>query len=231
MRPQSHQRWSRANKTPSLYRDWMLSLNAGTALYYGGMSNYDLDPLKKIPKESNLSYSMSVGKWVKPYLAVRANLQMGNLHAVKSTREMNANFNEYSAQVMINLTDFFHYVSGYQKDFYSYVFVGYGFIDFSSAVYYSVSDTWVYEGQDKMSREWVIPAGIGLGYNVTQNFTFTFDASYHYAHTDKLDAYPNQSKDFLLYLALGMNYNFNIKEFKGYIVRPKSKRSLKWAKF
>lgn len=228
MRPHS-QRWSKGNKTPAIYRDWMFSLSAGTALYYGNMSNYDLDPLRKIPKESNLSYSVSAGKWIKPYLAVRANFQQGNLHTAKGAREINVSFNEYNAQLMINVTDLFDYVSGYQKDFYTYVYLGYGFIDFSSS-YYNGAE-WAYEGQDKMITEWMVPFGIGIGYNMNQNFTFTFDATLHYINTDKLDAYSGESKDFLIYLGLGVNYNFNVKEIKGFRVRPKSKRSLKWTKF
>jgi len=210
----------------------MFSLSAGSALYYGGLSNYDLDPLNKIPNESNLSYNFSLGKWVKPYLALRGNLQMGKLHSTKGTREMHANFNEYTAQLMVNITDFFKYPAGYQRQFYSYVFLGYGLIDFRSSVVNTstgiIEKQW---GQDKMITEWVVPLGVGIGYNFNENFTFSFDATYHYIDSDKLDAYSNNSKDFMLYLAVGVIYNFNLKELNGYIVRPKSRRRLKWAKF
>lgn len=225
------QRWSKARNTPSLYRDWMVSVSAGTALYYGGLSNYDLDPLQKIPNESNLSYSLSAGKWVLPYLAMRANFQMGKLHSIKTTREMNSKFNEYTGQILLNLTDFLGYPSGYQRSFYSYVFIGYGLIDFSSSVYNSATGVLNDYGTDKMMTEWVVPAGVGIAYNFNSNFTFSFDATYHYINTDKLDAYTNSSKDFMLYLGLSVNYNFNFKSINGYISRPKNRRSLKWAKF
>lgn len=230
MRPQA-KRWSKAKRTPPIYRDWMFGMSAGTALYYGGLSNDDLDPLKKIPNESNLSYSVYAGKWVKSYLALRANFQMGDIHSVKGPRDMNANFFEYNAQMMINLTDLFNHKTRYQRKLYSYVGLGFGMINFSSSVYNSDTDIWVYEGQEKRTNEWEVPATVGLGYNLNQNFTFTIDATYHYANTDKLDAFQNGSKDFLLYLALGVNYNFNVKQFKSSILRPKSQRSLKWVKF
>jgi len=231
MRPHS-QRWSKLYHTPEIYRDWMFSLTGGTILYYGGLSNYDLDPLKKIPNESNFSYSASVGKWVRPYLAMRINFQKGKLHSLKSSYDMNSEYNEYTAQLMVNVTDFFNYPAGYQRKFYSYVFLGYGLIDFHSSVYNTNTGDLIKEwGADKMITEWVIPAGIGVAYNFNQNFTFAFDATYHYINTDKLDARVNNSKDFLLYLALNVTYNFNLKQINGYIVRPKSRRSLKWAKF
>lgn len=231
MRPNSL-RWSRLYHTPPLYRDWMFSLSAGSILYYGGLSNFDLDPLNKIPNESNLSYNISLGKWIKPYLALRGNFQKGSLHTLKSTHDMHSDFNEYTGQLMVNITDFFNYPAGYQKMFYSYVFLGYGLIDFRSSVVNTstglIEKQW---GQDKMITEWVVPLGIGIGYYFNENFTFSFDATYHYVNTDKLDAYTNDSKDFMLYLALGVVYNFNLKQINGYIVRPKSKRRLKWAKF
>lgn len=234
MRPHS-QRWSKLYHTPEAYRDWMFSLSGGTALYYGGLSNYDLDPVQKIPKESNLAYSASLGKWIKPYLAARINFQKGKLNSVKSNREMNSSYNEYSGQLLINVTEFFNYQAGYQRMFYSYVFIGYGLIDFTSSSYVNNTDgttTLIKEwGADKMITEWVAPVGIGFAYNFNQNFTFSFDATYHYTNTDKLDAITNDSKDFMLYLALGINYNFNLKTINGYISRPKSRQKLKWAKF
>ncbi len=226
-------RWSKNFRTPAAYRDWMLSVSGGSALYFGENSNYDLDPLNKIKTESNLSYSISAGKWVKPYLAMRANFQMGKLNTIKSSHEMTANFNEYTAQLMLNVTDFFDYPSGYQRRLYSYVYLGYGLIDFKSA-YYTNAILENEVGTDKMQTEWVVPIGFGLAYNYNQNFTFAFDASYHYINTDVLDAYSysgSTSKDFLIYIGLSVNYNFNLKYIEGFIVRPKSRRSLKWTKF
>ena len=231
IRPHS-QRWSKIYHTPKAYRDWMFNLSVGDALYYGGLSSYDLDPAQKIPNESNLAYSVSAGKWVNPYLAMRVNFYKGSLHSLKNTHDMNSDFNEYTAQILVNVTDFFNYQSGYQRKFYSYVFLGYGLIDFRSTVYNTTTGILEKEwGTDKMITEWVIPAGVGLAYNFNQNFTFAFDATYHYINTDKLDAYSNDSKDFMLYLALNVTYNFNLKQINGYITRPKSRRSLKWAKF
>lgn len=231
IRPKS-QRWSKIYKTPEIYRDWMFSISGGSALYYGGLSNYDLDPMNKIPNESNLSYSATAGKWLRSYGAVRASFQKGKIHTIKNSKDLNASFNEYTAQVMINVTDFFNYPSGYQRMFYSYVFLGYGLIDFKSSVYSTTTGLLVKEyGQEKMVTEWVVPLGVGFAYNFNQNFTFSLDATYHYLNTDKLDAYTNDSKDFMLYLGLTVFYNFNLKDFNGYIVRPKSRRSLKWAKF
>jgi opacity protein-like surface antigen len=228
MRPHS-QRWSKIYHIPTGYRDWMISASTGTALYYGDFSLDDLDPLSRVINQSNLSYSFAAGKWLKPYLGLRAHFQMGKIKAIKSTYELNSNFSEYSLQTLINISDLLNYPAGFQRKYFSYAILGFGAINYKSIVSKPDEPEFLNPGR---VTEPVFLLGIGASYNYNQNFTFAFDGTYHYTNSDKLDGDTRTpAKDAILYIGINVIYNFNLKQINGYITRPKSKRKLKWAKF
>lgn len=235
------QRQFDSHKSGSIWRHWYVKADIGATALFGDISTYDSDPFKKLKYESKFAYSATVGKWVTDWGGAEFTFSMGKLKGIRGSLEANTEYLQYTFVGRVNITQLI-YPSDAQTPFYFYAKLGYGLIDFNAILTnVDTGDTIRMQGantpHDKRVTEWVIPFGFGGTYNIDENFSIVFDATYHYVDTDKLDGKYissevdyNDNKDAYVYLSIGVQYTFNIKETYGGFKSSRSKRNKRWTR-
>ncbi len=220
------------------WRNWFVKANIGVNLLYADASTYNYDLLYKLQYENQLGFSLEAGKWLRPWLGANANFTLGNLYAYTYETESFTSFYQYSGEIIFNLNQLL-YPAEKQSEFYVYLKLGYGLINFNATMTDRVTgDTLGVQGKHssygKAVTEWFIPVGLGGTYNIDENFGINFEAKINYTNTDKLDAsYANKTQsqnDLYASITIGLIYTFNIKGSEGGYWHPLSKRSRHWMK-
>jgi hypothetical protein len=235
------QRKFNTHKSGSIWRHWYVKGNFSVNAMFGDVTSYDTDPFKKIGQESAIGFTASAGKWITEWGGAEFTFSKGNLYGFSGELEANTTYNQYTISGIVNFTQLI-YPSDYQTPFYVYGRIGYGLIDLNAVLTNSrTGDTIRMQGAetswDKRVSEWVIPMGIGGGYNFDANFALIFDVNYFYVDTDKLDGKFissdrdfNDNKDSYASFTIGLKYTFSIKETQGSFNRPKSRRTLRFTR-
>ncbi|MFH0999230.1 MAG: hypothetical protein V1783_00170 [Bacteroidota bacterium] len=216
-------RWVRIDNTVFSFDDIFISASSGTALKFGSKDNPFVNPSVQNFSSYNNSYAFTIGKWVLPYLALRANLINGQFHSLFNEYEINSRYREYGGNIMLNITGLINQSSGKLHAFYPYVFMGYGLIDFESSLYNHYTDELTEFGKTKMVSEWVVPLGIGIAFDAPKNISFSMELTHYYINTDRFDATIDNSKDSMLMLSVGASITFNRN-----LTKRNAERSLRW---
>ena len=218
------------------WRNWFVKANIGVNLLYSDASTYHNDLLYKLQYENQLGFSLETGKWLTPWLGANVNFALGNLYVYTQETESFSNFYQYSGEIIFNLNQLL-YPSEKQSEFYVYLKLGYGLINFNATMIDQITgDTLGIQGKyssyGKAVTEWFIPVGLGGTYNIDENFGINMEAKVNFTNTDKLDAsYANKTQsqnDLYASITIGLVYTFNIKGSYGSYWRPQSKRSNQW---
>lgn len=219
-----------------IWKHYYVKGNVGFNMFYGDVSSHDQDIFKKIGQESSFAYSLSAGKWVTDWGGAEATFSMGKIKGSTSSYEFTNDYNQYIFQGIINLMQLI-YPAENQTPFYLYLKAGYGFINFNSVLLNSKTlDTVKIVGKNsaygKRVTEWLIPLGIGGGFNIDENFAIIIDGNLHLVNSDKLDTKygnsGNDDNDFYVNFSIGMKYTFNIKNTYGKFKRSKSRRTIRY---
>lgn len=216
-------RWVRIDNTVFSFDDIFISASSGTALKFGSKDNPFVNPSVQNFSSYNNSYAFTIGKWVLPYLALRANLINGQFHSLFNEYEINSRYREYGGNIMLNITGLINQSSEKLHAFYPYVFLGYGLIDFESSLYNHYTDELTEFGKTKMVSEWVVPLGIGIAFDAPKNISFSMELTHYYINTDRFDATIDNSKDSMLMLSVGASITFNRN-----LTKRNTERSLRW---
>lgn len=216
-------RWVRMDNTVFSFDDIFISASSGTALKFGSKDNPFVNPSVQNFSSYNNSYAFTIGKWVLPYLALRANLINGQFHSLFNEYEINSRYREYGGNIMLNITGLINQSSERLHAFYPYVFMGYGLIDFESSLYNHYTDELTEFGKTKMVSEWVVPLGIGIAFDAPKNISFSMELTHYYINTDRFDASIDNTKDSMLMLSIGATFTFN-----RILTKRNDVKSLRW---
>lgn len=216
-------RWVRRDNSVFSFNDIFISASSGTALKYGSKDNPFVNPAVQNFSSYNNSYAFTVGKWVLPYLALRANLINGQFHSLFNEYEINSRYREYGGNIMLNITGLINQSSEKLHAVYPYIFMGYGLIDFESSLYNHYTDELTEFGKTKMVSEWVIPLGVGIAFDAPKNISFSMELTHYYINTDRFDASIDNSKDSMLMLSVGASITLN-----RVLTKRNAVKSLKW---
>jgi Flp pilus assembly protein TadD len=143
-----------------------------------------------------------------PIFGGRLNITSGQLRSDPPDQSYRSNFNDYSGQVTIDITNIFR--DNYDSKFSFYGFGGVGLLAMKADIYglplnYSCCDK-----TDFKTKTLVFPAGFGLKYALNNYFDLTFETSLHYTATDELEYIGTDSKihqmDGFRYSSLGLTY-------------------------
>jgi len=214
---------------------WYGQVSFGGNAFFGDMSSYDFDPIKKLQYETSYGYSGSFGKWINSWMAVQITLSGGELKAVKNTNTSHTSFFQYGIDGVINVTQLIRNEQN-QSDFYGYLKVGYGLINFNAYIVNEndgshVSGKNICSSEEGKVTEWVIPFGAGIVYNLDKNYSFLIETSYQYVNTDKLDAKCHgDSSDRYINVSLGFRYTFDLKNNRNKYRHNSSRKGLHWVK-
>jgi len=169
---------------------------------------------------NNMAFRASVCKSYGSWFILEGQVLVGNLSGEKKRGGDEASnyhyfkteFIEYSLNADINLISLF----GRSKNprFNLCVDIGAGVFTFKSKLYdgsdYSVIDSYGYDG--KSEAELVIPVGVKIGYNISNNVYVLAQTSTRIVNTDLLDAKEgNNNRDFYNYTSVGLIYKIPLK--------------------
>ena len=218
----------------NIWNHWYAQVSVGANALYGDISSHDHDPIKKIKYETSYGYSGSFGKWINSWIAAQLSLSGGKLRGVKNSHNSHTSFYQYTVEGVINITQLI-YDYQRQTQFYGYVKLGYGLINFKAYVTNNKDEKIAKGGKicienDEKVSEWLVPIGAGIVYNLDKNYSFFLDATYQYVNTDKLDAIctTNGTLDRYINGQLGFRYTFSVKGTRQKSRRSSSRKGLHW---
>jgi len=219
----------------NIWDHWYGQVSIGANAFYGDISSYDSDPIKKIKYETSYGYSASFGKWINRWGAAQFTFSGGELIGTKNHYVSHASFYQYAIEGMLNVTELIH-KHQLQSRFYGYIKAGYGFIEINAFLTdtntgKTVSEVGKNSSYGKRVTEWVIPFGGGGFYNIDKNYSLFIDVLYQYVDSDKLDArYDTETLDNYVNASFGLRYTFDVKNKRHKYRGNSARKRIHWVK-
>jgi len=236
-----------------LLRDVSINVSTGVTSFYGDISDYDNDIIKKYTLESGGAHSIKIKKGLVSNLSFSTQVLLGNLKGIKVNKrtgnkyEFSTKLLEYNFAINYNISKAF---SGRSSNFDFYIYAGMGQFFFHSAFSsyikveeeYKLSETREENTFKNKTPEFVYFFGAFAEYKVTDNIGLILELGLRQAHNDKLDARyypgPNDNKpltwDYYTNTSVGITYHFdktrkgarwsNTSGRRGYIPPGRSRR-------
>jgi hypothetical protein len=216
-----------------IFSDMGINFSTGVTSFYGDISDYDDDIIKKYTIESGTAYSFKLNKAIIDNFSISAQVLSGNLKGVKVRPAVKYEFTtkllEYNFAFNYNLT---RAISGNDSPFGFYIYAGMGqfFFHSSSSSYVKhENDEYILKGVleentfKKKKPEFVYFFGGFVEYNIAKSFGLTLDLGLRQAHNDKLDAryypHPDDGKkltwDYYTHTSFGLSYYFGSGQKRG----------------
>ena len=209
---------------------WMIGINAGAMIYQGDLTPSAFGSYKT----ASPVFGFSVARILNPYFALRGNAFFGKLRgddavynnpSWRKSRALNFStpVTEFSAQVIWN--PFGNNSNELGMKVTPYLFGGAGVSFLNIKRDYSKMDTTVFSFNSKTQTGlkqdtgtvpprslFVLPAGAGLSFYLSQRWSLNYELSFRYTFTDYLDGFsyvanPKQ-KDFYHSHTVGLVYRF-----------------------
>lgn len=217
-----------------------IGLNFGSLLHYGDIKQWDYLPTSDEMKWGGgliLNYQIST------YFSLQGQFLIGELAGIKTNftqntgpyhdglltnLKFNTEFYEFGLNTTISLNRLLAPCYKFNERWNLYGLTGLGYISFRSQSFRLDTLTGVYniynyygwkeDGtvKDKMTRELVIPVGLGLKYKISNKFDVYLESTLRLLFSDKLDAYvrPYNFNDKYGYTSIGLIYRFGKKDKK-----------------
>ena len=200
--------------------NWAVSLNGGTAQFYGDIAS-NMFYYPTLPKEGDLSFSVfaSAEKHFSPFYGLRVRAGYASLSTIEDAQDprlSETDLIDIHLENKISLSNIF-FPEMYQKNWSSYLLVGYGIPFYRTQVKDEAgniinSEGYSDNGETKESRETTGSVSVGLGVRVklSQNFAISAEANIENTKTDRLDAINKglSELDKYGYTSLGVVYTF-----------------------
>lgn len=182
-----------------------LGLALGASTYYGDLAQSYINP-KSIGPMAGIFFRYSLNSYFEwrnqiSYTNIKANDANSEFY---QTRNLNfeTNIYEFSSTIEFNFVSFGINSRSREKDFTSYVFLGFGGFIFNPKATYNGETIGLRdlqtENQEYSLLQPMIPLGMGVKYQFTDNFEIGFEFGYRRLFTDYLDDvsgnYPNYSQ-------------------------------------
>lgn len=208
----SAQCWSQVNE------NWTIGIQGGMASYYGDLSRYDSDPLKKLSEESDRWLGLKVGKRLSPAFGLE--LTFGNLKLAGYNNyekyAFSSTFNEVLLSVDVSVINLLLPYNDNRFDLYGKG--GYGIFMYDSFEFEfdntsEDSKPAVVEPETERTGT-VFMAGFGTSYRVGNRLKFSLEFEGRVSSSDLLDGFKGTSdvNDFYSTLGIGVSYIIKFKE-------------------
>jgi len=197
--------------------NWLIGANGGATSFFGDLSVYDSKPIDKLSEESDLAYSIFIGKQVSPVFAIKLGYLSGNLKGRNEAFQMYFN-NSFHEIYLTTDISFFRILFPYNNspiDFYATG--GIGSLE-SHAVKRQIIDNAIVEEQElnffnteSISNSTVIKAGIGFNYKMGDKWNAGTEVVVMLSGNDLLDAQMGNTgiNDYYSYISVGLSYLIN----------------------
>lgn len=213
--------YSEANAQYAFRKKWTFNVNAGLSSYYGSLSQYKADPIRKFLNESRPAIGISLSKHINPLVEIQTQFLTGGLASEErdSATYYKGSFMEFNINGRVNIINI---ILGESKDRKAHVYVtlGGGVVIINSQLYnYPDEENVINENPvEVISTRFVLPYGIGFSYKLNDNIDLTLDISRRLLNTEILKT----NFDYYNYTAIGLNYNFDFP--RGFKLQLKRKR-------
>lgn len=198
-------------------RNFQVGINAGTSLFFGDIKQYQYWPTANYVSERNLGYGITVNYQAKPSITLRLQGMYGQLSGTR--REWNTYFlNDYIETNLNTIVDFNNLFGIYRSDRFLSVFgsIGIGLMQYNTSVRILSTDEVIKQvghgygsGIGGRTLQGVMMFGMGLNFNVNNNWDIQLETSNRMMDSDMLDGqisgYP---LDVYNYTSVGVTYRF-----------------------
>ncbi|MCD4746003.1 MAG: hypothetical protein K8R58_06865 [Bacteroidales bacterium] len=197
------QQWGGLKK-PAFWEDWSVNLNFGETSFYGDVSFYDEDFVKKLSNESGIAFGLIGTKYINNIFSVGGHLLSGSLKGENSKSSFEASIFEYNFHGTVNFINLVFPYNNSKMFFVGYVGIG-QFIFKSKLNYFDPSKD--SEEQNTGVPEFVYFFGFGVFYEINDRINITGDMAIRQAQNDALDTQrKNDNYDYYTYLSIGVTY-------------------------
>ncbi|OQX81704.1 MAG: hypothetical protein B6D61_00320 [Bacteroidetes bacterium 4484_249] len=189
-------------------KPWSINANLGITSYFGDLSIYDQNILKKISEESGSSFGIIVSKHFNKTLALSGQVLYGHIQAYRSKYNFTTQLLEYNLHARVDITNLF-----LGKRLHRVGIVGYAGI--GHLIFRTVTN--VEEGlqikevvHQARVPEFVYFFGGDVYYNISENVRITLDLALKQFQNDRLDNYVHRDNfDYYTNLSFGITYCIN----------------------
>ena len=207
------------NKNTIKFREgWSVNLNVGLTSFFGDLSVYDDNIIKKFSDESKIGGGIIISKKISNTFSLSGQILYGGLKGTKETSNIYfiGSVIESSFVGFVNLTQII-FPGNPNRSLNAYATLGIGLGSVKSKLYDLKTDSLIKEfGYGTKTIETIIPIGARLAYSLNSSFELTFDISIRRVDTDKLDTQiGNNNRDYYSYLAFGITYNLFSSKYSG----------------
>lgn len=194
--------------------NWQASVLVGPSMYYGDLSKYDSDPLKKMWHESGPGLQLVVGNKLTSYMAFQGRVGYLGFEATSDdlNRRTNGKVITLGANILIDFVNLLSLPNESYSDIYMYGVFGAGLVHIRSKLENATTGEQIieYEWQNSPSNESTFYFGFGLNKYLTPRFDVTFEFLVYKLQTDRADAFfGGANNDLLVMPTIGIKYNFN----------------------
>jgi outer membrane protein OmpA-like peptidoglycan-associated protein len=227
---------SNAQETYSETNKFSVGLNFGSLLPYGDIKQWDYKP---VDDELKWGWGAVVNYQISTYFSLQGQFLTGKLagskknftsntgpyhEGLEANLKFNAEFWEISMNATVSLNRLLTPCLKLNNRWNIYGIGGVGYFNFRSQLRGLLDDRyinsygWTSDGtvKDKMTREAVVPAGLGVKYKISNKFDVYAESTMRFVFTDKMDAYVRvyNFNDKYGYTSLGLIYRFGNKDKK-----------------
>lgn len=199
-----------SKKTTAFEQYFYLNGNLGIVTFYG-----DIADKKDLLADPKFGFGLNLGYQFTPILGTRFNLTNGQTKSTLDHLFYDGSFTDFSAQLTVDISNLLF--KNNDTKFNLYGFGGAGVIMYSGNSRVPIPGNSSFATGDFNGTAMVFPAGLGAKYALTENLDLTFEASFHYSSTDKLEE-ANAADwgleesfykmDAVKYASLGLTYKF-----------------------
>jgi len=194
------------------FRDgWLVNVNIGVTSFFGDLSVFDFDFVKKLTEESDFGAGIIFAKEISPLITFNTQFLYGKLKGTKEASNcyFNSSIMEGSFNGQINISQIISHKKTYRK---INVFgnLGIGLVSIKSKLFDLKTDSLIHSfGFGRKTIESIIPFGFRINFYINERFDLDLSFSNKRVDTDKLDSQSgNNNKDFFSYTSVGVTYKF-----------------------
>lgn len=197
-------------------QNFTLGISGGASSFYGDLSVYDRQPLKKVTKESDLSYGISVGHQLSSVLSLNVSYIDGRLKGKNNEllHYFNSDFKEASIASHISISHMlFPYRTG-RADIYTTT--GIGLMRFHSIERHILENNNTDDQESNIAIETesetpIIKLGVGCNFEVNTHLNISTEIAFRVTGNDMIDAHKGSTgiKDYYSIFSIGLSYVFN----------------------
>jgi hypothetical protein len=203
-----------------LWNLWSFDINAGLSSFYGDLSSFDNNFLKKQLHESGPAFGLILTKHFDRLFGVSGQLLLGQLKGNIQNSSFNAGFIEYNLHARFNLLNLFFPDNKGKIGLNIQAGIGQFLFQSTNCIYNEgANSTTMYSTR---VPEFIYFFGSGFFYRSSDNFGISLNLSVRQCHNDMLDVVAKNS-DYDYYSYMGVGFTYYLSQFKKGPVKNKAR--------